>query len=195
VPHAPTDADSEHKKENENENEASIAGTASTSPVTNSRLFDDGLQQVHHDITSQLATVEREGEQVKQVVGYAIIGSRADPVTYQDLQQQLVELLGDLHNSHDGVTLDDIALALWAELTRVSEMALPDDTDDEGKTEGESKDEDDDSDTTPTNASDNTADADTQSDDSTGTEGLGELFGTTDSEDTTEDDAPDRAFQ
>ena len=150
--------------------------------MTNSRLFDDGLQQVHHDITSRLATLECEGEQVKQVVGYALIGSRADPATSQDLQHQLAELLGELHNSHDGVTLDDIALALWAELTRVSEMALPDDT--RGEDEDELTD-DLDSDTT------NEDDEDQPSD-----EGLGELFGSPDTEDTTtEDNPPDRAFQ
>jgi hypothetical protein len=165
--------------------------SASGSPLTDSRLFDDGLQQVHHEITSQLATVEREGEQVKQVVGYALIGSRADPVTCQDLQQQLAELLGELHNSHDGVTLDDIALALWAELTRVSEMALPDD-------DGENEDEPNDSDTDTDTDADHTdsADADQRSDDSdTGNEGLGELFGSTDNDDTTDNGTPDRAFQ
>lgn len=175
MPHAHTDTDAD---------EDPTADDTGNSPLTNSRLLDDGLQQVHRDITAQLATVEREGEQIKQVVGYAIVGSHADSATTQDLQQQLVTLLSELHNSHDGVTIDDIALALWAELTRVSEMALLDDEDTE---------DDDQITSDPDNETD--PDASKEAEDRTDDEGLGELFGSDDTEDTTQDNAPDRAFQ
>lgn len=84
----------------------------------------EGLQMLHGELVEQLAEIEADGEQVKLAVGHAILASDMDADVAGDLQNELVELLGEKHQTHEEVSINEITLALWAELNRVAQMSI-----------------------------------------------------------------------
>lgn len=96
--------------------------TSQASPATVD--LGEGLQMLHGEIVEQLAEIEADGEQVKLAVGHAILASDMDADVAGDLQSELVDLLGEKHQTHEEVGIDEITLALWAELNRVAQMSI-----------------------------------------------------------------------
>jgi hypothetical protein len=107
---------------------------------THQPCLDEGLQQVRQNVSKQLHRIERDGEQIKQIVGHALIGERADSDLAMDLRREIASQITEVCNSTDDVTLNEITLALWAELYRVSEMVTGD-TESETDADGSADDE------------------------------------------------------
>ncbi len=84
--------------------------------------LDEGLQQVRENVTEQLKKIDDDGEQIKRIVGHAIVGDRTDSDVSMDLRQEITSHINEIHSSNGAVSVNEIILALWAELYRVSEM-------------------------------------------------------------------------
>lgn len=101
-------------------------GSDSPSQDVGNNDLDEGLQQVRDTVTKQLKQVDEHGEQIKRIVGHAIVGDRTDSDVSGDLQQELMEHISEIHSSNDAVTINEVTIALWGELYRVSEMLTGD---------------------------------------------------------------------
>jgi|APHM01.1.fsa_nt_gi hypothetical protein len=114
-----------------------------TDSESGQQSLNEGLQQVRESVTERLKKIDDDGEQIKRIVGHAIVGDRTDSDVTVDLRQEITNHIGDIHNSHDAVTLNEITVALWAELYRVSEMAVEaSENNDENKVSGADDSED-----------------------------------------------------
>lgn len=103
--------------------------------------LDEGVQQVRENVTKRLKKVDDHGEQIKQIVGHAIVGDRTDSDVSGDLQREIMEHISEIHSSNDAVTINEIAIALWGELYRVSEMVTADAEEEAGAGEPDGSDE------------------------------------------------------
>lgn len=84
--------------------------------------LDEGVQHVRENLTKQLKQVDEHGEQIKRIVGHAVVGNRADSDVSTELQREIMEHINEIHSSNDAVTINEVTIALWGELYRVSEM-------------------------------------------------------------------------
>lgn len=108
----------------------SDSDSGSSDHDTHHQSLDEGVHQVRKDITKQLKKIDDDGEQIKRIVARAIVANNADPDVSMNLRTEIVNQISEIHSSTDAVTLNEIIVALWAELHRVSEVVT-------GETESE----------------------------------------------------------
>lgn len=90
--------------------------------------LSEGLTELQTVIQDQLVQVDESGERIKVVSAQAILG-KVNHEIVTDLQEEIVDLLGEQQSTHDEVTINEITLALWAELDRIAQMATTDHAD------------------------------------------------------------------
>lgn len=103
---------------------------------------ESALGEVFAAKRRQLAKIEAEGEQIKEVVGQLVVANEPHSDVTEEVQQILMGTLGQLVEEEEAVGLPEVIFALWLELDRATEMlvnaseqAEDDDTGDESDDE------------------------------------------------------------
>lgn len=84
------------------------------------------LDEFVESIQAQCERLENQGESVTQLIVELAVAHEIDTEIADQLQDSMIELLGNTLDEHDEATVKEVAIALWFELVRIEEMLSSD---------------------------------------------------------------------
>lgn len=112
---ADSDVDANQSMSQSSDFSADEEETADTQPQLDEQ---SSLQDLLDTYRRQLAQVEEDGEEIKQIIAELLTANIPDHQVAGETQEFLAGSLGQFHEEHDEVRLPEIVFALWLELNR-----------------------------------------------------------------------------